>query len=184
MAQNHQAGVSLNPSPTARAVRAWTGLLAALWLAVLCGAIITCYFQVQRYLYYGHRLDTPEGSAEPAEAVAAKPHPPGYWHTSAVALASAVLAMLFIVAVTGLILGAPWSWRLLLVGAILQIVATVVTQVWQATLPRTVGGFFADGELGVLGAATGIALWNVVPVGILILAASGGKRRAAAPYPE
>jgi len=163
--------------PGARAIRIWAGLLVGIWILALCGAVMVSYIRVDSYVQQRVRDAEPAGEAE--GAALAQPHEPGYWHASTVALASALLAMLFLVGGVGLILGQRWAWRLLLAVAIVQIVVTVGTQVWQAALPPE-GYDLPGGELGFLGAAIGILLWNVVPVGIVILAASAGRSRPPA----
>jgi len=159
-------------SPSARAIRIWTGLLVGIWILVLCGGVMVSYTRMDSYAQ--QRVRDAEQAGEAEGAALAQPHEPGYWHASTVALASALLAMLFLVGGVGLILGQRWAWRLLLAVAIVQIVVTIGAQVWEATLPPE-GYDLPGGELGFLGAAIGILLWNVVPVGILILAAAAGR---------
>jgi hypothetical protein len=73
----------------------------------------------------------------------------------------------------GLVLGTPWAWRILLAGSVLQILFTIATQLWQATLSVELHeGPFAGGSFGIIGAVIGILLWNVIPVGILFLSVS------------
>jgi len=163
-----------NALPSARALRVWAGLLVAIWILILCGAVGVSYIRVDTYAQDRARgLEPPD---EVGAEAASDAHEAGYWHASAVALASALLAMLFLVGGVGLILGQPWAWRLLLVVAAVQMVVTVATQVWQAILPSEAGSL-PGGELGFLGAAIGILLWNVVPVGILLLASAAGRRQ-------
>ena len=168
--------VTPSGGPSARAIRMWTGVLVAVWILVLAVAVVVFYanvhFQVAEQIRPASSADEDGrlGHAQPG------PPPPGYWHAVAGALASAVLAMVFIVAGAGLILGADWSWWLLLAGAIAQILATVTTQVWQAMLPVSSSVHFADSRMGLIGALIGTILWSVVPVGLIILSAAGWRR--------
>lgn len=163
MSQN-QSEVTQGGSPSLRALRIWTGLLVAVLLVIQMVAVCVTYTELRSHV---QRL----------EYDAELPDAPGiYWHRLTVAVGGAVLAMVFIVGGVGLILDLAWVWRLILVGAAVQIVSTVATQVWQATLPAS--GWDAPG-MGAVGAVIGILIWNVVPVGILILAIAGRKRRVA-----
>jgi hypothetical protein len=163
-------------SPGARAIRIWAGMLVGIWILALCGAVMVSYLRVESYVQ--QRVRDAERADEAEEATVPAPHEPGYWHASTVALASALLAMLFLVGGVELILGQRWAWRLLVGVATVQMAVTVGTQVWQAALPPE-GHDLPGGELGFLGAAIGILLWNVVPVGILILAAAAGRMTRA-----
>jgi len=159
-----ESRVTHREPPSLRAIRIWTGLLLAVLLVIQMLAVCVTYYELR---YHVQRL---EHDTEPHDV-------PGiYWHRLTVATGEAVLAMVFIVGGVGLILDLAWVWRLILVGAVVQIVSTVATQVWQATLPASDWG--APG-MGAVGAVIGILIWNVVPVGILILAIAGGKRRVA-----
>ena len=149
------SGGEMNPAsgngPSRRAVRVWLGLMVALWVLVQVVAIIVCYFQMA------------EGPLSHSE------HQATFYRVYATALGTAALAMLFVVGAVGLILNRPWGRRTILVGACLQIALTVATQVWEVFTPMPNG----DGILrGPLAAPLGILLWNVIPVGILILAAA------------
>jgi len=144
--------------PSGRAVRMWLGLLVASWILVQVVATIFCYFQMA------------EGPLRHSN------HPAVFYRVYATALATAALAMLFVVGGVGLILNRPWGPRTVLVGACLQIALTVATQVWEVFTPMPNG----DGLLqGPLAAPLGILLWNVIPVGILILAAAAKVPKAA-----
>ena len=137
--------------PSGRAVRVWLGLLVTLWVLIQMIAVCVCYF---------HMVEWPLKNGE---------HPAVFYRLYATALATASLAMLFVVGAVGLILNRPWGQRTILVGACLQIAVTVATQVWEVFTPLPNG----DGLLhGPLAAPLGILLWSVIPVGILILAAS------------
>ena len=153
-----EMGSASGNGPTGRAVRVWLGLLVALWVFVEIVAVVVCYvLMMQRPLETGE-------------------HPAVFYGVYATALASAALAMLFVVGAVGLILNRPWGRRTILVGACLQIAVTVATQVWEVFTPMPNG----DGILqGPLAAPLGILLWNVIPVGILILAASAKPPKPA-----
>ena len=140
--------------PSGRAVRVWLGLLVALWILVQVVAIIVCYFlMTEKTLIHG-----------------------AFYRVYATALATAALAMLFVVGAVGLILNRPWGQRTILVGACVQIALTVATQVLEVFTPMPNG----DGLLhGPLAAPLGILLWNVIPVGILILAAAKPPKPAS-----
>jgi len=149
------SGGEMNPAsgngPSGRAVRVWLGLLVALWVLIQIVAVVVCYFQMT------------EGPLRHSD------HPAVFYRVYATALATAALAMLFVVGAVGLILNRPWGQRTILVGACLQIAVTVATQVWEVFTPMPNG----DGLLhGPLAAPLGILLWSVIPVGILILAAA------------
>jgi hypothetical protein len=150
---------SPDAQPAARTVRMWTGLLVTLWVLGLIGAVITVYSE--EFLRYGPHESAEHRMADPV--VMAR-----YWHDMAVAVASAALAMVFIIGGTALILNCSWYRRVLLAGAVLQILATAGTQVWESLLP---GAGPAMPGRAFLGALIGILLWNVIPVGILILVA-------------
>jgi len=143
--------------PSERAVRVWLGLLVAIWVLVEIVATMVCYFlMAQGPLNRGG-------------------HPAAFYRVYATALATAALAMLFVVGAVGLILNRTWGQRTILVGACLQIAVTVATQVWEVFAPLPNG----DGLLhGPLAAPLGILLWSVIPVGILILAAAGKPPKA------
>ena len=153
-----EMGSASGNGPTGRAVRVWLGLLVALWVFVEIVAVVVCYFLMA------------EGPLSHSE------HQATFYRVYATALATAALAMLFVVGAVGLILNRPWGRRTILVGACLQIAVTVATQVWEVFTPMPNG----DGILqGPLAAPLGILLWNVIPVGILILAASAKPPKPA-----
>lgn len=142
--------------PSGRAVRVWLGLMVALWVLVQIIAVFVCYF-----LMWGPLKGEPRVV---------------FYRVYATALATAALAILFIVGGVGLILNRSWGRRMILLGACLQIAVTVATQVWEvfAPMPDT------EGILrGPLAAPLGILLWSVIPVGILILAAAAKSPKAA-----
>ena len=153
-----EMGSASGNGPSGRAVRVWLGLLAALWILVQVVATMVCYFlMAQGPLNRGG-------------------HPAAFYRVYATALATASLAMLFVVGVVGLILNRPWGQRTILFGACLQIAVTVATQVWEVFAPMPNG----EGLLrGPLAAPLGILLWNVIPVGILILAAAAKPNKPA-----
>jgi len=140
--------------PSGRAVRVWLGLLVALWVLVEIVAVVVCYFQMtEKTLIHG-----------------------AFYRVYATALVTAALAMLFVAGAVGLILNRPWGRRTILLGACLQIAVTVATQVWEAFTPLPDQPSVISGPLG---APLGILLWNVIPVGILILAAAAKPNKAA-----
>ena len=151
-----EMGSASGNGPSGRAVRVWLGLLVALWVLVEIVAVVVCYvLMMQRPLETGE-------------------HPAVFYRVYATALATAALAMLFVVGGVGLMLNRSWARRVILLGACLQIAVTVATQVWEAFTPLP----DAEGLLrGPLAAPLGILLWSVIPVGILILAAAGGAGR-------
>jgi len=142
--------------PSGRAVRVWLGLLVALWVLVEIVAVCVCYI---------HMTEWPLKNGE---------HPVVFYRLYATALATAALAMLFVVGGVGLMLNRSWARRAVLFGACLQIAVTVATQVWEAFTPLPDQPSVISGPLG---APLGILLWSVIPVGILILAAAGGAGR-------
>jgi len=144
--------------PSDRAVRMWLGLMVALWILVQVVAIIVCYFLM---------ADGPLSHGE---------HRAAFYRVYATALATAALAMVFVVGAVGLILNRSWARRTILFGACLQIAVTVATQVWEVFAPLPNG----EGVLhGPLAAPLGILLWNIIPVGILILAAAAKSNKPA-----
>jgi hypothetical protein len=96
-----------------------------------------------------------------------------YWHRFAVTLLNLALAMVFIIGGAGLILNFDWAWRVIVAGAALEILATVVTQVWEASLLAPAG--YPPGR-ALLGAIIGIVAWSIVPVGIWVLGTAGRPR--------
>ena len=147
----------------------WTGLLVAVWILIQIAAVMVSFAQSEGFRYRARDATANMSAHEPDMAGTRA----GYWHASAVAAGTAALAMVFIAGGTGLVLAARWAWWVLKGGAVLQILFTVATQVWQATLPEHVdAGPLTGGSLGVMGAVIGILLWNVIPVGILILTLS------------
>jgi len=144
--------------PSGRAVRVWLGLLVALWVLVQIIAVAVCYFQMT------------EGPLRHTN------QPAVFYRVYATALATAALAMLFVVGGVGLILNRAWGRRTILVGAILQIGVTVATQILEAFTPLPNQPSVISGPLG---APLGILLWSVIPVGILILAAAAKPNKPA-----
>jgi hypothetical protein len=144
--------------PSERAVRVCLGLLVALWVLIQIVAVCVCYFLMT------------EGPLSHGE------HQAAFYRVYATALATAALAMLFVVGGVGLILNRPWGRTLVLLGAILQIGVTVATQVWEAFAPLPNQPSVISGPLG---APLGILLWSVIPVGILILAAAAKPPKPA-----
>ena len=143
--------------PSGRAVRVWLGLLVTLWVLIQMIAVCVCYF---------HMTNWPLKNWE---------HPAVFYRLYATALATAALAMLFVVGGVGLILNRPWGQRAILVGACLQIAVTVATQILEAFTPLPDQPSVISGPLG---APLGILLWSVIPVGILILAAAAAGARS------
>jgi hypothetical protein len=150
-----------------KTVRMWTGLLVAVWVLALMVAVFYIYSsEFAKYDYDSQQ----QRLADPVM-------PAHFWHAMVVALFSASLAMVFIVGGVALILNRGWSRHVLLAAAILQILVTIATQVWQAMLYA--------GKEGIPGrafiaSAIGIIIWNVIPVGILILAAARPKQVSTA----
>ena len=157
MTSGEMGSVSGN-GPSGQAVRVWLGLLVALWVLIQIVAVCVCNNYMADWL-----LKIGE-------------HPAVFYRLYATALATAALAMLFVVGAVGLILNRPWGQRTILVGACLQIALTVATQVWEVFTPMPNGEEFLHGPLA---APLGILLWNVIPVGILILAAAAKPPKAA-----
>ena len=150
--------------PTHRTVRLWLGALVTVWLLIQVVAVIFSYFQALNFRkptgnqYDEHRIVLRDTQAE-------------YYRASAVGAGTAALAVVFIAGAVGLIVAAKWARPVLAVGANLQIVFTIATQIWQAMLPEDPdSGLLAGGSVGIMGAVMGIFLWNIIPVGILILA--------------
>jgi len=153
-----EMGSASGNGPSGRAVRVWLGLLVALWVLVEIVAVVVCYTHMTN-------CDLIDGE-----------HPAVFYRVYATALATAALAMLFVMGGVGLILNRSWGRTVVLLGAILQIGVTVATQVWEAFTPLPE----AEGLLrGLLGAPLGILLWSVIPVGILILAAAAKPGKPA-----
>jgi len=149
-----EMGLASGNGPSGRAVRVWLGLLVAIWVLVQVVAIIVCYFlMTEKTLIHG-----------------------AFYRVYATALVTAALAMLFVVGGVGLILNRLWGQRTILVGACLQITLTVATQVWEVFTPLSDQPSVISGPLG---APLGILLWNIIPFGILILAAAAKPPRAA-----
>jgi len=144
--------------PTGRAVRVCLGLLVALWVLVEIVAVVVCYVLMTQW---------PLKNGE---------HPAVFYRVYATALATAALAMLFVVGGVGLILNRAWGQRTILLGACLQIAVTVATQVWEAFTPLPDQPSVISGPLG---APLGILLWSAIPFGILILAAFANPPKAA-----
>jgi len=137
-----------------RTVRLWMGLLLAAWLAIQILSVLVCFGVLSDH------QDDPLAS---------------YWHPAIVAVGIASLAIVFMVGGVGIASEQPWSWSLLLVAAAIQIVFTVATQIWEVTLPRGMIWTHVNSSEKYLGAVIGILLWNIVPIGILLLAIQGRK---------
>jgi hypothetical protein len=156
------SGGEMNPAsgngPSGRAVRVWLGLLVAIWVLVEIVAVVVCYVLMTQW---------PLKNGE---------HPAVFYRVYATALATAALAMVFVVGAVGLILNRSWARRTILFGACLQIAVTVATQVWEAFTPLPDQASVISGPLG---APLGILLWSVIPVGILILAAAAKPNKPA-----
>lgn len=161
--------------PSRRALRMWAGLLVAVWLLIQMAAVMFSFAQSVCFREQELRAE----KAPQEQGLDGRGTRAGYWHASAVAAGTAALAMVFIAGGTGLVLAARWAWWVLKGGAVLQILFTVATQVWQATLPEHVdAGPLTGGSMGLMGAVIGILLWNVIPVGILILTLSARPTEA------
>jgi hypothetical protein len=151
--------------PTARAIRKWLGLLVAVWLGVQITATFISYFTAASQFDAGNRSVGQVGV-----------HRAAYVQASAVAIATASLAFVFIVGGVGLILDSGWAWRVLAAGAALQILSTIATQIWQASIPPQRD--YGLPSLGFVGAFIGILVWNIIPVGVLVLAVAGRPKQA------
>lgn len=148
--------------PGPRTIRFWLGLLVVIMLIVQVGSVTWAWSE-------WYHADLTDSKAMHF-----------YTHWFVVALVTALLAMLFIVGGAGLILNFSWAWRIIFLGAILQILATVCLQLWEATLVESLieeAGKHPPGR-GWMTAIIGVVAWNIVPVGILVLAAAGRKYAA------
>jgi len=154
--------------PTARAIRQWLGLLVAVWLGVQITATFFSFFTAASHCDASDRTIGQAGV-----------HRAAYVQASAVAIATASLAFFFIVGGVGLILDSGWSWRVLAAGAALQILSTIATQIWQASISAGRDcGISPGSSLGFVGAFIGILVWNIIPVGVLVLAVAGRPKQA------
>jgi len=142
--------------PSGQAARFWLGLLLAIWVLVEIVTVLFCYFQMSKWRF--------RGGGDPEV----------FYRLYVTALGTSALAMLFVVGGVGSVLERPWGRKMILLGARFQIALTVVTQIWEAIFPMTNAVFFS----GILAMPLGILLWNVVPVGILILAAAKPHKAA------
>jgi hypothetical protein len=158
-----------NPSP--RTVRYWLGFLVVLLLLNQIGAIAVSVSQVE----VRHDLDRQFGAGMTSETqgrgqVVIRPID---WQRFAVATATSLLAMLTMIGGVGLILNAPWGWSAVRTVAALQIISTLLTQVAEAVIKIS----DLDGPQRVLFTALvaviGVVLWNIIPVGVFILAGAG-----------
>jgi len=146
--------------PTARSVRYWLGLMLGLMFVVQVGAALWAYSD------WSHmRPDHPDEMRV-------------YWHRYAVTLLNLALAMVFIIGGAGLILNFDWAWSVIAAAAVIEILITIVTQVWEASLMVPAG--YPPGR-GLLGAVIGILAWSIVPVGIWVLGTAGRPRNPAFP---
>ena len=152
------SGGEMSPSggngPSGRAARFWLGLLMAAWVLVEIVTVLFCYFHMSKWRFR-------DGG-----------DPEVFYRLYVTALGTSALAMLFVVGGVGFVLDRPWGRKMILRGARFQIALTVVTQIWEAIFPMTNAVFFS----GILAMPLGILLWNVIPIGILMLA------DAAKPY--
>ena len=147
-----------------RAVRILTGVLVMLWLFVQVGAIVVAFVQ-------WHDTDLSDLQDDPAEAAL-------YTHRFGVALGTAVLVMLFVAGEAAIILNLGWARQLVFLAAILQILTTVGTQIWEATLPVPEG---YPASRNIMMAFIGVVVWNILPVAILVFAAAWKQRVRVAP---
>jgi hypothetical protein len=153
-----------------RTVRLWMGLLLAVWLGIQIISVMVCFLN--------------GGEFPKEERIAAEDYNPeqepaklssAYWHSNVVAVGIASLAIVFMVGGVGMASEQPWAWRVLLVASAIQILFTVATQVWEATITPANGWGIINHGMGVRGAIIGILLWNLIPLGIFLLAIQGGK---------
>jgi len=149
--------------PSRYALRLWAALLVSLWIQAQGRAVVFACMQAASCARLGQHAH--------------------YWYALALAVGTAALAAVFIAGGVGLVREARWTWRILVIGAGLQILFTVATQVWEAALPPRLGfHILFEGPPGMMGAVMGILIWNVLPVGILLLALGVqrlGKRAGA-----
>jgi hypothetical protein len=150
------------------------GLLLAAWLGFQVVSVMVCFMSAQR-LSEEQRIAA-EGYNPQHDAAGLRA---AYWHSAILAVGVASLAIVFMVGAVGLAGEAPWAWRVLLATAVVQIAFTVATQVWEATKAPLKDGPVMGHEMGVLGAVIGILLWNLIPLGILLLAIQGGRLASA-----
>jgi hypothetical protein len=148
--------------PSLRAIRMWLGLMLIVLLGLQVGGAIGGWSIARADAYRGGYTPTPY-------------HSMAYWHGFTVAVSCALLAMVTVIGAVGLILDAAWAWRVAIASAALHIAVTVFTQVWEANLDYRQ----APGD-PLLGAIIGVLVWNVIPIGILVLAVAGQRRAAAA----
>jgi hypothetical protein len=161
--------------PGKRTIRIWLGVLVTLWLMIQIGVATFSYVQTLDFRGGGRPQNEQMQSGRPIKDTQA-----GYFRTSTLGAGTAALAVVFVAGTVGLIVAAKWARTVLAIGTCLQILFTIATQVWLAMLPEhSDGGEAISGDsYGMMAAATGIFLWNVIPVAILIFTAGTETRRA------
>ncbi len=105
-----------------------------------------------------------------------------YWRAITVVTGESLLAIVTLVAGTGLFLNAAWAGRLASLMAVGQILMTAATQAWWAMATPEVQWGFSDYQpvgfrilLGLIDAV----IWSIVPVGILVLSVTGRSKGGA-----
>jgi hypothetical protein len=151
--------------PSKRTLRILLGLLVTLWLMIQIGVASFSYVQTLDFRGQERHRNELKQSGVSVEGTQA-----GYCRTSTVGAGTAALAVVFVAGAVGLIVAAKWARAVLAIGTCLQILFTIATQVWLAMLPEQMGGgeAISGGSYGIMAAVTGIFLWNVIPVAILI----------------
>ena len=144
-------------NPTAHTVRSWLGLLVVILFVIQVSASGWAYAE-----WYHTRT----GNVHDMQVL---------WHRFAVAMGNSMVAMITLAGGTGLILNARWAWRTVATAAVLQILVTVATQLWEGLMPVPEG---YPPERGLMGALIGIVAWNIIPVAVLTLSVAGRPRAA------
>ncbi len=139
-----------------RVVRLWTGALLVVWIIA---QVVTVGIMYKQAYQDAESLEHHERAA--------------VYHHMGVALMVAPLAMALMAAGVGLIVNRRWAYTVIAAAAALQVVVTVVTQVWEAALPQE---HAQVPMFRVLSAAIGIIVWSVVPVGLLLLGVIGHRQ--------
>jgi len=174
----------INPAsgngPTGRAVRVWLGFLLGTQFIVQIAAVGWGWQDAIRFrplpAVHGHRQMSFEimFEREPNNAL--------YWRAITLATGEALLAIVTLVAGTGLIQNAAWAGRLASLMAVGQILMTAATQAWWAmATPEVQRGFYDYQPVGfrILLGLIDAVIWSIVPVGILVLSVTGRPKRGA-----
>jgi hypothetical protein len=167
--------------PSGRAVRVWLGLLLSTQFIVQFAAVDWAWQDANRFrplpAVHTHGPMSLEQMLYGGEANNAL-----YWRAITVATGEALLAIVTLVAGTGLILNAAWAGRLASLMAVGQILMTVVTQAWEVmATPEFQRGFTDYQPVGflILLGLIGTVIWSIVPVGILVLSVTGRPKGGA-----